>query len=98
MPKAWEDKSQWISNCPICYCAVTHQLRDYHIQYHENQSAISEIVGGREGIDGTRPLQYTQYMKEPKIMKMDWRSLGYWPVYKDGKLTWEKDPDERTTV
>lgn len=28
-------------------------------------------------------------------MKMDWRSLGYWPVYKDGKLTWEKDPDER---
>lgn len=33
-------------------------------------------------------------MKEPKIMKMDWRSLGYWPVYKDGKLTWEKDPNE----
>lgn len=27
-------------------------------------------------------------------MKMDWRPLGYWPVYKDGKLTWEKDPDE----
>ena len=26
-------------------------------------------------------------------MKMDWRSLGYWPVYKDGKLTWEKDPN-----
>ena len=24
---------------------------------------------------------------------MDWRSLGYWPVYKDGKLTWEKDPE-----
>ena len=24
-------------------------------------------------------------------MRMDWRSLGYWPVYKDGKLTWEKD-------
>lgn len=36
--------------------------------------------------------------KEPKIMKMDWRSLGYWPVYKDGKLTWEKDSDERTAV
>ena len=34
-------------------------------------------------------------MKEPKIMKMDWRSLGYWPVYKDGKLTWEKDPNDR---
>jgi hypothetical protein len=32
-------------------------------------------------------------MKEPKIMKMDWRSLGYWPVYKDGKLKWEKDPE-----
>jgi hypothetical protein len=31
--------------------------------------------------------------KEAKIMQMDWRSLGYWPVYKDGKLTWEKDPD-----
>jgi hypothetical protein len=30
---------------------------------------------------------------EPKIMKMDWRPLGYWPVYKDGKLTWEKDPE-----
>lgn len=27
-------------------------------------------------------------------MKMDWRSLGYWPVYKDGKLTWEKDPED----
>jgi hypothetical protein len=27
-------------------------------------------------------------MKEPKIMKMDWRSLNYWPVYKDGKKVW----------
>ena len=27
-------------------------------------------------------------------MKMDWRSLGYWPVYKDGKLTWEKDTEK----
>lgn len=26
-------------------------------------------------------------------MKMDWRPLGYWPVYKDGKLTWEKDSE-----
>jgi len=25
---------------------------------------------------------------EPKIMKMDWRSLNYWPVYKDGKKVW----------
>jgi hypothetical protein len=31
-------------------------------------------------------------VKEPKITKMDWRALGYWPVYKDGKLRWEKDP------
>jgi hypothetical protein len=56
MPKAWEDKSQWISNCPICYCAVTHQLRDYHIQYHENKIKDSEIVDGRSSIDGTRPI------------------------------------------
>lgn len=27
-------------------------------------------------------------------MSMDWRSLGYWPVYKDGKLIWEKDQDK----
>jgi hypothetical protein len=32
-------------------------------------------------------------MNEPKIMKMDWRPLGYWPVYRDGRLEWEKDPD-----
>ena len=30
-------------------------------------------------------------MKESKIMRMDWKSLGYWPVYKDGRLVWEKD-------
>lgn len=30
-------------------------------------------------------------MKEPKIIQMDWRALGYWPVYKNGKLRWEKD-------
>jgi hypothetical protein len=30
-------------------------------------------------------------VSESKIMRMDWRSLGYWPVYKDGKLVWEKD-------
>lgn len=34
-------------------------------------------------------------MSESKIMRMDWRSLGYWPVYKDGKPTWEKDQDEQ---
>jgi len=26
--------------------------------------------------------------KEAKIMSMDWRSLGYWPVWKDGKKVW----------
>jgi hypothetical protein len=26
--------------------------------------------------------------KDPKIMFMDWRSLGYWPVWKDGKKIW----------
>ena len=35
MTKYWSDKSEWITNCPICYCAVSYQLRDYHIQYHE---------------------------------------------------------------
>ena len=35
MTKGWSDKSEWITNCPICYCAVSYQLRDYHIQYHE---------------------------------------------------------------
>lgn len=29
-------------------------------------------------------------MKEPKIVQMDWRSIGYWPVWKDGKKVWEK--------
>jgi hypothetical protein len=29
--------------------------------------------------------------KEPKITKMDWRALGYWPVWKNGKKVWEKD-------
>lgn len=48
MSKAWSDKSEWITNCPICYCAVTHQLRDYHIQYHENKIPISEVGENRE--------------------------------------------------
>lgn len=43
MTKYWEDKSQRLSYCPVCYCSVTHQLRDYHILYHENKTAISEI-------------------------------------------------------
>lgn len=33
--------------------------------------------------------------KEPKIAQMDWRSLGYWPVYKDGKKVWV--PKDRVT-
>ncbi len=32
--------------------------------------------------------------REPKITKMDWRALGYWPVYKDGKKVWEKDDNK----
>ena len=27
-------------------------------------------------------------MKEPKIMRMDWKSLGYEKVFRDGKLKW----------
>lgn len=34
---------------------------------------------------------YTDYMDAPKIMNMDWRVLGYWPVWKDGKKIWVKD-------
>jgi hypothetical protein len=30
-------------------------------------------------------------MKESSIFRMDWKALGYWPVYKDGRLVWEKD-------
>lgn len=26
--------------------------------------------------------------KEPSIMRMDWKSLGYERQYKDGRLTW----------
>jgi hypothetical protein len=29
--------------------------------------------------------------KDPKIMSRDWRSLGYWPVYRNGKKICEKD-------
>jgi hypothetical protein len=27
-------------------------------------------------------------------MKMDWKSLGYWPVYKDGKLKWVPEKEK----
>jgi hypothetical protein len=30
-------------------------------------------------------------MKEPSILKMDWRALGYIKVWKDGKVRWIKD-------
>lgn len=36
-------------------------------------------------------------MKESKIMQMDWRALGYWPVWKDGKKIWEKDDHKKET-
>jgi len=40
--------------------------------------------------------------KEPKIMKMDWKSLGYEREYKDGKLRWvpkelHKDTQDKDT-
>jgi len=28
--------------------------------------------------------------KEPKIIKMDWKALGYEREYKDGKVVWVK--------
>ena len=34
-------------------------------------------------------------MKESSILRMDWKSLGYWPVYKDGRLVWEKDENHQ---
>ena len=48
MVKYWDDKSQWIIHCPVCFCAVTHHMYDWHIQYHENKTPISEIGDGRE--------------------------------------------------
>jgi hypothetical protein len=30
-------------------------------------------------------------MDTPKIMNMDWRALGYWPVWENGKKIWVKD-------
>ena len=34
---------------------------------------------------------------ESKIIQMDWRSLGYWPVYKNGKIVWEKDNNRKNS-
>jgi hypothetical protein len=36
-------------------------------------------------------------MKENSIMRMDWKSLGYWPNWSNGKITWEKDESVRDT-
>jgi hypothetical protein len=42
--------------------------------------------------------------KEPKIMKMDWKALGYEREYKDGRLRWiprqvqEAPKDEDTSA
>jgi hypothetical protein len=53
----------------------------------------------------TVPSAIGTYMQEPKIMRMDWRSAGYWPVYKDGKKVWvpknavqEDSQDEDTSA
>jgi hypothetical protein len=35
--------------------------------------------------------------KEPKIMKMDWKSLGYEREYKNGKLQWVPGKVYKTT-
>jgi hypothetical protein len=32
-------------------------------------------------------------MKEPKIMKMDWKALGYERIYVNGKLRWVPQKD-----
>lgn len=34
--------------------------------------------------------------REPKIMQMDWKALGYDPVWKDGKIVWERSDHEIT--
>ena len=40
-------------------------------------------------------------MKEPKILKMDWKALGYEREYKDGRLRWvpqiNKDSKDKNT-
>ncbi len=30
-------------------------------------------------------------MGKRMIYDMDWRALGYWPIWKDGKKIWEKE-------
>lgn len=51
--------------------------------------AIAVLIGSG---NHTRQCQMERFgalmPKDPKIMSMDWRSLGYWPVWKDGKKVW----------
>jgi hypothetical protein len=35
--------------------------------------------------------------KEPKIMQMDWKSLGYERIYVDGKLRWVPEKSKEDT-
>jgi len=42
-------------------------------------------------LDFLSQIWHNRYMNTPKIMNMDWRALGYWPVWKDGKKIWVKD-------
>lgn len=37
-------------------------------------------------------------MREPKIMRMDWKSLGYEREYKDGRLQWVPGDSYNATV
>jgi hypothetical protein len=34
-------------------------------------------------------------MKEPRIMQMDWKALGYEREYKDGRLRWVPQQDNQ---
>jgi hypothetical protein len=35
--------------------------------------------------------------REPRIMQMDWKSLGYEREYKDGRLRWVPEQDKQDT-
>jgi hypothetical protein len=34
-------------------------------------------------------------MKESRIFQMDWKALGYDPIWKDGKLIWIKNEKQK---
>jgi hypothetical protein len=36
-------------------------------------------------------------MKEPGIMKMDWKALGYQSKWVDGRLIWEMPTDSESS-